>query len=470
MRNIILLSFLFCNIAQAQWNQIYLVTQAEVDQFPITHPSNIVQSSLTIRGEDITNLDSLYHIDTIEQYLAIWETSVDDLSGLRNLIMTGSLDLAANPQLNGIEGLESLKHIETSLTFQFYDQIVQIPKFDLEVFPQSIRIDNNSSLQNIENINDFVFERLTITRNGALTDCAIDVVCDHILSFSDHDIRNNGNGCNDPEEIKANCANYNPCNEFEVIYSDDFEDWEEEFIPAHWEGEIDSILFGVDLPIYNIQSMNTPNNGQALRLNSFSPSCAPGIMNGSIKIAVEKNSDFINLNFDQCFASIPGQGLGVNGHSNVSVNGDRIWQNFASSSNSICDSMQKIELCNIPISANLDSVIIEFSSNRVSIATGSSICSSWVIDNIEITSDQISNLKYTQKKNEISIIQNPVFDKIQLNNNIKSYDYEIYDLSTNIIKKGTVEGAIDVDTVHPGVYILKLQKQGTFQSIKFLKI
>ena len=66
-RLVIIFSCLFCNLLNAQWNQIYLSTQADVDEFSITHPSNKIEGSLTIRGESITNLDGLSHIDTIEQ-------------------------------------------------------------------------------------------------------------------------------------------------------------------------------------------------------------------------------------------------------------------------------------------------------------------------------------------------------------------------------------------------------------------
>jgi len=68
---------------------ISLSTQAQVDAFPGTYGCSEISGTLTISGNDITNLDSLYSVTTI-----------------------GKLNISSNSNLTNLNGLAGLSRVE----------------------------------------------------------------------------------------------------------------------------------------------------------------------------------------------------------------------------------------------------------------------------------------------------------------------------------------------------------------------
>ena len=93
---------------------IELTSQSQIDSFPINYPScsEILGNILISESipNNITNLDSLNQIETINGWLRIeYNTSLSDITGLENLTIIGDgLRIINNPSLASLSGLDSL--------------------------------------------------------------------------------------------------------------------------------------------------------------------------------------------------------------------------------------------------------------------------------------------------------------------------------------------------------------------------
>src|SRR6266850_1946122 len=102
------------------YKNITLTTQAQVDAFPATYGCSEIAGTLTISGNDITNLDSLHSLTTVG-HLSIRDngslTNLDGLSGLSSVGETvgaefyTSVYIWNNAILSDIGGLSSLQRI-----------------------------------------------------------------------------------------------------------------------------------------------------------------------------------------------------------------------------------------------------------------------------------------------------------------------------------------------------------------------
>lgn len=107
------------------YGNYYLLSQAEIDNFQVNYPGcTEIEGDVTIYGEGITNLDSLYGITSIAGSFTIGERyhynggnpDLENLSGLRNLTTIGhDLTIWQNPLLSDLAGLENLTHISGGL-------------------------------------------------------------------------------------------------------------------------------------------------------------------------------------------------------------------------------------------------------------------------------------------------------------------------------------------------------------------
>ena len=97
-------------------------TQSQIDSFLINHPGcTEIEGSVTISGNDITNLQGLQTIKMVHQWLDIIDN--ENLSGLEGLNQLDSIGhrlyISGNSSLISLEGLNSLRHI--GWDFSFYD-------------------------------------------------------------------------------------------------------------------------------------------------------------------------------------------------------------------------------------------------------------------------------------------------------------------------------------------------------------
>jgi hypothetical protein len=119
-------------------NNIGLSSQADVDSFRSKYGCSVINGYLFIRGADITNLDSLADIRSIDNLFIDGNPVLENVDGLSHLttipgILSGNpfagLRINDNPKLTNIDGLRSLTSVG-----------------------QELVITNNSSLQNIEGL------------------------------------------------------------------------------------------------------------------------------------------------------------------------------------------------------------------------------------------------------------------------------------------------------------------------------
>lgn len=230
MRTIILLfyfTFIIYNFSISQGclpDGINFNTQEEIDSFQTNYPGcTIIEGDVTILGSDITQLNGLSLVETIEGNLEVYycDVLVDfsgfesletvngnfrieinaglvDLTGLENLeTIGGNLEIWVNDELTSLIGLSSLNSIGGGLEIMENIDLVNLSgleslvsiggdlniqnNYDLEnisalgsliAIENDIIFYNNSSLQNLDGLSGVssIGGALTIKNNEALTD------------------------------------------------------------------------------------------------------------------------------------------------------------------------------------------------------------------------------------------------------------------------------------------------------------
>jgi len=100
-------------------------TQEQIDSFPINYPNcREIEGSVIIMGNDITNLDSLFSIESIGGSLKV--ESADSLLNLKGLdsleILFGDLFISECYSLQSLHGLDNLNLIEGSLILGYSEE------------------------------------------------------------------------------------------------------------------------------------------------------------------------------------------------------------------------------------------------------------------------------------------------------------------------------------------------------------
>ncbi|HEV8511667.1 MAG TPA: hypothetical protein VGQ59_00225, partial [Cyclobacteriaceae bacterium] len=98
---------------------ITLSSQADVNAFPSTYGCTELSGTLTISGNDITNLDSLHHLTKVDMDLFITNNhNLSNLTGLSLLTYVGAgggpypgAHITDNPKLINLDGLNNLTTI-----------------------------------------------------------------------------------------------------------------------------------------------------------------------------------------------------------------------------------------------------------------------------------------------------------------------------------------------------------------------
>jgi len=114
MRSLLLTICLLCSVVlnaqTCMQGGITITTQAEIDLIPVVYPNcNTVAWNINIIGPNITNLNGLAGITTINGQLKIEDTSIQDFTGLHNLVeVKRGIIIERNPNLQSFNGLNSL--------------------------------------------------------------------------------------------------------------------------------------------------------------------------------------------------------------------------------------------------------------------------------------------------------------------------------------------------------------------------
>jgi hypothetical protein len=179
------LIFLFSTaLAQSPCDQaqVTLSSQADVDSFPSRYCSTLCR--LTIKGNDITNLDSLYVLTKVGALTISFNPMLTNINGLSNLTSIESpcgatgLNIDSNNLLSDLNGLSSLTSITGALSITSntmlsdLDGLSNLTELVSGTTMGDVTIGNNASLENINGLSHLtnIPGALSISGNPGLTD------------------------------------------------------------------------------------------------------------------------------------------------------------------------------------------------------------------------------------------------------------------------------------------------------------
>lgn len=180
-----------CNISfDCLSNGNYLFEyQEQVDEFPILYPTCVdLQGDVIIEGDEITNLDGLSQIESINGDLILHNCPfLEDFTGLSNITgINGELSFWLNPLLENLDMFENLDYVN------------------------KIRLSSNyilTSISGLENINSDSLSELNFYYNSLLSNCSIESICNYLeIDTALARIEYNAPNCNSREEVEGFCV------------------------------------------------------------------------------------------------------------------------------------------------------------------------------------------------------------------------------------------------------------------------
>ena len=158
------------NFSQCGALGIELKSQKDVDEFSINYPGcHRILGDLLIENTDITNLDSLYVIDTIDYYLSLTNNyQLENIRGLRHLKYVQDFYLVNDTSLNSLQGLENLQHVSNSLGILNLSKIINLQGLENLISCRQLSIgfcDNLYNLSGIDNITEINSMRIFSNNN-----------------------------------------------------------------------------------------------------------------------------------------------------------------------------------------------------------------------------------------------------------------------------------------------------------------
>ena len=161
--------------------------------------------SLSIIGDSlvISNNESLINM-----------TALNSTKGTSSLgqveFIGGDFSVRSNNSLNSMMGTNSLSYIGGSLNINDNVSLYSLTGLNsLSLIGGSLNISGNISLVSISTLNNlspFSIEGLTIAGNTGLSSCAIQSICDYLVSPAGVvEIHDNAPGCNSQEEVEEAC-------------------------------------------------------------------------------------------------------------------------------------------------------------------------------------------------------------------------------------------------------------------------
>lgn len=197
----------------------YFTTQSNIDSFINDYPNcNELEGNVMIQGDDITNLEGLYDLTSINGVLTITDNDVlTNLIGLENLTsiekgltIGGLYGTGTNPVLASLTGLDNISSIKGYIHIANNNSLVSLSEFSNVTSTLSeLFIEGNNSLTSLEGLDNFIAEStcfLSITNNSLLSTCEIKSICDYLIDPNGNVyIHDNAIGCNSSEEIVEAC-------------------------------------------------------------------------------------------------------------------------------------------------------------------------------------------------------------------------------------------------------------------------
>ncbi len=194
---------------------ITFTSQSEIDNFPLNYPGcNELNGYITISGFDITNLEGLKNVISIEGDLNVKSNMcLTDLKGLENLkSVNGDLSIRRNSSMTSFSGLNNVTSIGGSLLIVTNYKLRDVTDlYNLQSIGNRIWIWNNpylTSLEGLDNADLGGITDLRIMYNERLSTCEIPSICDYLSGDTDTTIliSDNAAACNSVEEIQNACV------------------------------------------------------------------------------------------------------------------------------------------------------------------------------------------------------------------------------------------------------------------------
>ena len=157
---------------------IIFTNQSQIDSFQINHPyCTKIEGFVQIEGNDISNLDGLFVLTSINGYLLINNNHIlTDLSGLDNLTnVTGDLTIRDNHSLVSLAALDNLTAIGQDLMLFDNDELMSLSGLDnVAIVGNNLSINGNdqlsslSGLEGLETVGNHVYIGNWSTGNNPL--------------------------------------------------------------------------------------------------------------------------------------------------------------------------------------------------------------------------------------------------------------------------------------------------------------
>lgn len=153
---------------------IYLNSQAQVDGFSSSYPGcEVVEGSIFIAGQDITNLNGMLGLTELTGYLSIQNCpNLQNLNGLDNLISVGTFYLSSNYGIKNFHGLGNLMTVSGDFDISFNDSLQTFGSLNkLTSVGGYLSVRNNNQLEHFDGMDQLqsVMAYLNIANNPKLT-------------------------------------------------------------------------------------------------------------------------------------------------------------------------------------------------------------------------------------------------------------------------------------------------------------
>lgn len=321
-------------------------------------------------------------------------------------------------------------------------------------------------------MSDLSFDEIYIGQNPELSECAINSICNHLISLKSYNIDNNGPGCETREDILDNCEGYIACTiESPDIFSN-FDDWNENNLPQEWIGVVDTMAI-YDIMTYmdtlatniSISSSISGSQGSSLNLTNINNMYSV-LLAGEIELQTIAKSSFVDITFDYCLVS----GSDWIGIGSLLINGTEYWHTgiMGKTSNS-CSSPKLAQICNVPVT-NGDSLFVVLRNKKIHCQDYCMRGSSWIIDDFKLSYSNVNSINNPIVKNDIlELFPNPVQTTLNLKTDIDYDRIKIFNLYHEELMDIPFSSELDVTNLIPGVYFITMIKSNRLRTLKFVK-
>ena len=187
--------------------------QEDIDLFSENYGDcAILSGDVVITGSEITSLDGLHAVTTINGSLVIFDCDrLESLAGLENLIfIEKGAFIGDNARLASLEGLDNLSHIGEFLQIDFNESLANLEGLEnLVSAGTALRIEGNrsmTSLAGLERLQGDKLENIIIINNFNLDICHTENFCALLEEKSCQlSIFNNKEGCQTLHELEMAC-------------------------------------------------------------------------------------------------------------------------------------------------------------------------------------------------------------------------------------------------------------------------